>query len=117
MTTVKLIKALSYSGAVKATREQPYVNVNTEEEAQALVNTGFFSVCASPVPDNGSKDDKGDELPDYEALSEMTKAELAAYAENNQIDIEGCKTKADILEAISVANGGSYAMLGLQEDI
>ena len=46
----------------------------------------------------------------------MTKAELLKYAEENDIDVEGCKTKADILEVISAANGGSYTMMELQEE-
>ena len=117
MIKVKLVKARSYSGTVKATREQPYVNVNTDEEAQALVNTGFLAICGSSAPDNDCEDDRGESLPDYEALSKMTKSELTVYAEENDINIEDCKTKADILEAISAANGGSYAMMGLQDDI
>lgn len=113
---VKLIKARSYSGAVRATKKQPYVDVETEEEANALVATGYFELCPSPVVDNSVEDTSEETTPDYEALSEMTKAELTAYVEANEIDIEGCKTKADILEAISAANGGSYTMMEMQEE-
>ena len=113
---VKLIKARSYSGAVRATKKQPYVDVETEEEANALVATGYFELCPSPAADNSEEDTSEETTPDYEALSEMTKAELTAYAEANAIDIEGCKTKADILEAISAANGGSYTMMEMQEE-
>lgn len=52
---------------------------------------------------------------DYEGLSDMTKAELTAYAAEHGISLEGCTTKADMLSAISVANGGSYTMIDLQE--
>lgn len=52
---------------------------------------------------------------DYEGLSDMTKAELTAYAAERGISLEGCTTKADMLSAISVANGGSYTMIDLQE--
>lgn len=125
MITVKLVKARSYSGTVKATKAQPYVSVNTEEEAKALVDTGYFEICASSASDDinnddgddASNDDSGESLPNYEVLSKMTKSELAAYADENGINIEGCKTKADILEAISVANGGSYTMIDLQEEV
>lgn len=53
---------------------------------------------------------------DYEGLSDMTKAELAAYAAEHGISLEGCNTKADMLSAISVANGGSYTMIDLQKE-
>lgn len=118
MIKLKLKKVRSYYGTVKATHDHPYVEVETEEEAQALVAKGYFDVCASPtVPDGDGegKDGEGDTAPDYEALSEMTKAELTAYAEENGIDISECKTKADILKAISVANGGSSTMIDLQQ--
>lgn len=122
MITVKLVKARSYSGTVKATKAQPYVNVNTEEEAKALADTGYFEICTSSKEINNgggdaSDDDGGESLPDYEALSKMTKPELVAYADENGINIDDCKTKAEILEAISVANGGSYTMIDLQEEV
>lgn len=115
MAKVKLIKARSYNGVVKATSEQPVVDVS-EEDAQALVATGYFEPCTSVVADE-QKDKSEEGTPDYEALSEMTKAELLKYAKENDIDVEGCKTKADILEAISAANGGSYTMMELQEEV
>lgn len=117
MAKIKLIKAHSYNGIVKATREKPIVEVE-DKEAQALVETGYFEYCVSsaPVLDADNDADGDDGVPDYAALSEMTKAELTAYAAENDIDIADCKTKADILEAISVANGGSRTMIDIQED-
>ena len=51
---------------------------------------------------------------DPEALAELDLEELTAYAERNGISLEGVPaTKEDVLEAISVANGGSYTMLDL----
>lgn len=111
MAKVKLTKARSYSGIIVATAKKPVVDV-TEEEAKALVATGYFE------PYDTSKEPEvlraADEA-DYEALSGMTKTELVDYAEKNGIDIDGRKTKADIMEAISAANGGSYTMMELQE--
>ena len=115
MAKVKLIKARSYSGIVRATAKQPIVDVS-DEEAQALVATGYFVPCTIAAGPDVSEDENGESMPDYEALSEMAKAELVSYAESNGIDIEGCKTKADILEAISAADGGSYTMMELQEE-
>jgi hypothetical protein len=118
MAKLKLIKSRSYTGKVKASKKQPFVDVETEQEVQALVATGYFELCASevssPVQDENEGDD-GDSVPDYEGLSEMSKAELATYATEHEIDIDGCKTKADILKAISIANGGSSTMIDLQQ--
>ncbi len=114
MAKLKLIKAGSYTGLVKATAKQPFVEVDTDDEAQTLVATGYFELCTSTVSDAPDEDKTEESSPDYDALSAMTKAELTAYAKDNGIDTEGCKTKADILEAISAANGGSYTMMDLQ---
>ena len=46
----------------------------------------------------------------------MTKAELTAYAKENGISLEGCNTKAEMLEIISMANGGSPTMIDLQKE-
>lgn len=116
MAKVKLIKARSYSGIIVATVKKPIVDVS-EDEAKALVATGYFEPYATADKPESSEDDGDESIPDYEALSEKTKAELVAYAEENGIDIEGCKTKADILEAISAANGGSYTMMKLQKEV
>lgn len=53
---------------------------------------------------------------DYEGLSDMTKAELAAYAAEHGISLEDCNTKAEMLETISMANGGSPTMIDLQKE-
>ena len=48
-----------------------------------------------------------EELPDEtqgeEPLDKMTVAELKEYAKANEIDLDGAKTKAEILEAIKTA--------------
>ena len=54
--------------------------------------------------------------PDYDALSKMSKADLTAYAKERDIDIGKCKTKSDILTAISMAYGGSPTMIDLQRE-
>lgn len=48
-----------------------------------------------------------------EALAAMTDEELTAFAKEHEIDLDGCDTREDKLEAISVAQGGSYTMLDL----
>lgn len=64
-----------------------------------------------------SSEPEGTELkPDYDALSKMSKADLTVYAKEREIDIGKCKTKSDILTAISMAYGGSPTMIDLQRD-
>lgn len=54
---------------------------------------------------------------DAEALAGMELDELTAYAAENGISLEGVpSTKEDVLEAISVALGGSYTMLDLMRE-
>lgn len=115
MRKLKLIKGASYyNGIIKATKEQPYVNVS-DLEAENLVDTGYFAVCEDNTSEADLAESTQDSAPDYKALSRMSKAELSEYAEENGIATDRCKTKADLLEVISVANGGSATMIELQK--
>lgn len=53
---------------------------------------------------------------DAEALTAMSDEELKALVEEKGIDLTGCETREDALEAISVALGGSYTMLDLMRE-
>lgn len=54
---------------------------------------------------------------DAEALAELDLEELTAYASEHGISLEGVpSTREDVLEAICVANGGSYTMLDLMRE-
>ena len=53
---------------------------------------------------------------DTEALAAMSDEELKALVEEKGIDLTGCETREDALEAISVALGGSYTMLDLMRE-
>ena len=46
----------------------------------------------------------------------MSDDELKALVEKKGIDLTGCETREDALEAISVALGGSYTMLDLMRE-
>lgn len=109
---LRLIKALSYSGIITATKKKPDVYVTDKKIADAAVATGYFMLVGGEEKPPAKPEPKD---PDYEALSKLNKTELEKYAKSHDIDISGCKTKADILQAISVANGGSYTMMELQE--
>lgn len=119
MFHIRLAKALSYSGIVSATKKNPDVFVEDKATADAAVATGYFIFIDQR--DGGHSEQPpeepgGSEAPDFEALSKQTKAELAKYAQEHGISTEECKTKADILQAISVAHGGSYTMMELQQE-
>lgn len=129
---LRLCKSLSYKGVVSATKKQPDVFVEDKATAEAAVATGYFNLVeddpeqtAQPAAaQTGTEkigycpeaiEEKSEPAVDLEALSKKTKADLTAYADANGIDVSKCNTKAEILEEISVAHGGSRAMIGLQE--
>ncbi len=53
---------------------------------------------------------------DAEALAAMSDEALEALVKEKEIDLTGCQTREDALEAISVALGGSYTMLDLMRE-
>lgn len=119
MYHIRLAKALSYSGIVSATKKNPDLFVEDKATADAAVATGYFIIIDQQDGSHSEQAPEGqdsNDTPDYEALAKQTKAELTKYAQEHGISIEGCKTKADILQAISVANGGSYTMMELQQE-
>ncbi len=114
MYILKLTGVRSYSGTVRATEAQPFVEVETEAQAQTLIATRHFELC-NPETVNMGADETDPFQPDYAELSKMTKAELTEYAEHEAISLKDCKTKADILTAISLAFGGSASMIALEQ--
>ena len=79
------------------------------EGAESLDRDALLdAICAEEV--------EAEPEPDYDALSKMSKADLTVYAKEREIDIGKCKTKSDILTAISMAYGGSPTIIDLQRD-
>lgn len=99
MYHLKLCKALSYSGVVSATKQQPDVFVEDESTARAAVATGFFALV------------EGDEItpPPKAPTGTITKfdtmnaTQLKKYAKENDIDLGGATKKEDILPIIEAA--------------
>ena len=119
MYHLRLIMGLSYDGAVHATRKDPDVYTEDRAAVEEAVASGYFALIGETAIQEGENVDEeeaapSEERPDLEALAAKTKAELIAFAEEHEIDLAGCRTKADILGAISVAYGGSYTMIDLQ---
>ena len=101
MYKVKLIKSLSYTGAVHATKDNPYVDVESKEAADAAVATGYFELVEATADDNtdGEKNDNSGATD----LDKMTVPQLKAYAAEKGIDLEGASRKDDIIAKIAAA--------------
>lgn len=97
MFTLKLVKAKSYTGTVHATEKNPIVAVKTQAEADALVQSGYFSLVRE------SKATEAVSNPVNVPLEKMTVAQLQTYAKERSIDLGVATRKDDILAAIKVA--------------
>lgn len=113
MVRIKLLKGLSYSGVVSATKKSPYVTTD-EDTAKEAVATGYFGYVPEAVStpstdttvENTAEDQEEDEVAQddqeendlppatedkvQKPIDKMTKPELEAYAEANGIDISSC---------------------------
>lgn len=113
MYHIRLIKGMSYSGAVTATRRHPDVFTENEAEYTSAMKSGYFEDLtgadekAGPGKENPGEEDVKE--PDKEnpgeedTFSDMNVDELKAYAEANGISLAGAKKKAEILSAIREA--------------
>lgn len=93
MHRVKLIKGRSYNGAIRATQEEPFVDVEDKAIADAAVATGYFEYVESEGDDNDAPAD----------ISKMTVPQLEAYAAEKGIDLAGASRKAEIIAKIAAA--------------
>lgn len=125
MHILRLIKGMSYSGAVQADREHPEVAVYDEEAYQSAMASGYFQDCTPPsaqcvaqqdgtggipVPDGTEEGLKAQEVPRQEhsgtaedkeiSIEHMKMEEIKAYAVLNGIDISGMKKKEDMVNAV-----------------
>lgn len=130
MYHLRLIKAISYTGVVEATKQHPDVFVEDKATADAALATGYFKlVGVEQNPDdgegNGQDSDDGEEgQPIGKKLREMTVSELETCAAYHTISLNGLAKKADILAKISeelnvdpddVVEYGSPTMVELQD--
>lgn len=124
MYHLRLIKALSYTSVVKATKQHPDVFVEDKATADAAVATGYFQFLgAGPEPevekddgetqpDDGKANEQepddreanGETQPDGEKeqspgkkLEKMTVPELETFAAYKGISLKGASKKADII--------------------
>lgn len=115
---LRLVKGLSYSGVVKATKQRPDVYVDDEATATAAVASGYFRLVEAGEPAQ-PKAEPG------KALEDMTVPELETYAAYKDISLKGITKKADIIAKLKEELGeeetegkvdyGSPTMTELQE--
>ena len=115
---LKLVKALSYYGPIKATRDHPDVFVEDEATAKAAIACGYFRMIVGepePVEPESKREPYA-----REQLEGMTLEQLKEIApEVGVVETKGFK-KADFVDAILWAKGdystGSPTMIDLQEN-
>lgn len=118
---LKLVKALSYCGVIKATQKHPDVFVEDKATADEAVATGYFNLLEGDeeTPEDGDDKEQG------KKLEEMTVPELETFATYKGVSLKGITKKADIIAKLREELGdeetenevdyGSPTMLGLQE--
>ena len=93
---LKLIKALSYTGVVSATKSNPYVEVTDKKAVAKAIATGYFESVTEDIPTHKTDDDKRGKK-----LREMSVSELETLASYKGVNIKGINKKADIIKKIT----------------
>lgn len=121
MYHLRLLKALSYTGVVSATKAHPDVFVEDKATADAAVATGYFKLLEDDeeIPAATEEKEPG------KTLEEMTVPELESYAAYHNVSLKGISKKADIIAKLKEELGdeetenevdyGSPTMQELQE--
>lgn len=101
MYHLKLIKSLSYTGVVTATKKNPDVFVEDKAIADTAVATGYFKLLgeAEKAPETAAATEG--HLDEAE-LAEMKFDDLKRLAVDMGVDTKGLKSKADYAKAIAV---------------
>ena len=98
MFHLKLIKGLSYTGVVEATKKKPDVFTEDKAIADRAVASGYFKLVGEETPEQSTPQtahlDKGQ-------LEEMKFDDLKKLAADMGIETAGLKKKADLVEAIA----------------
>lgn len=97
MYHLRLTKALSYCGAVNATRNKPDVFIEDKATADAAVASGYFQLIGEG---DGSTGQTITSHLDREQLEGMKADDLKRLAEDMGIETKGLK-KAQIIDAIA----------------
>ena len=98
MYKLKLARGLSYTGyGIKATKQEPFVDVEDEAAANYLVESRHFELAMNAGAGRKTP-------PDGSVPSEQwTVPQLQAFAAENGIDITGLKLKPEIIAKVQGA--------------
>ena len=112
MYHLKLVKALSFTGIVTATKKNPDVFVEDKATADAAVATGYFKLIeeAEEPTEGGEDKEPGEGGVDKEPgkkLEEMTVPELETFAAYKGISLKGISKKADIIAKLKAELGAA----------
>ena len=112
MYHLKLMKALSFTGIVTATKKNPDVFLEDKATADAAVATGYFKLIeeAEEPTEGGEDKEPGEGGVDKEPgkkLEEMTVPELETFAAYNGISLKGISKKADIIAKLKAELGAA----------
>lgn len=100
MYHLKLIKSLSYTGVVTATKKNPDVFVEDKATADTAVATGYFKLLEEVEATPGKTAATVGHLDEAELL-EMKFDDLKRLAADMGVDTKGLKSKADYSKAIA----------------
>lgn len=100
MYHLKLIKSLSYTGVVTATKKNPDVFVEDKATADKAVATGYFKLVEEVEATQGKTAATVGHLDEAELL-EMKFDDLKRLAADMGVDTKGLKSKADYAKAIA----------------
>ena len=100
MYHLKLVKAISYTGVVEATKQHPDVFVEDKATADAAVASGYFEIVKDGEEEtdgavDGAQD--GKEAVPGKALEKMTASELETFAAYKGVSLKGITKKADMI--------------------
>ena len=90
---LRLVKALSYTGIVKASKQNPDVFTDDKSVADKVLESGYFSFIESDTEQTSGLD--------RSQLESMKLDDLKHLAADMEIDVSGLKTKSDYVEAIA----------------
>ncbi len=121
MYHLRLIKALSYIGVIRADKENPDVYTDDKDIAEKAIATGYFKM----INDETSEDIKEASEKSEKTLEKMNVSELETFAAYNDISLKGISKKADIInklkselniEDTDIIDYGSPVMTELQKE-
>lgn len=96
MYHLKLVKALSYTGVVEATKQHPDVFVEDKATADAAVASGYFVIVKDGEEETDGAQD-GKVVVYGKALEKMTVSELETFAAYKGVSLKGLTKKADMI--------------------